>query len=217
MNVQRGWGERGNGTPAGRSDGHSVMRRSDAEARREFGSGREENPLSFAPEDDTIRVFCYMQKTNLADIPLAETASPRGRYRRFSLDLSAALAARRNGAPQVEHCPFEVELVRLPPRATNWPFHAHSAQWELYIIVSGRGQARTQQGRFEVRDGDCLLHPPGEPHQLTNTGAGDLLYYVVANNPTSDVTFYPDSGKYALPNQAQPFRVQRTNYYDGEE
>jgi len=158
-----------------------------------------------------------MQKINLGDIPLTETASPRGRYHRFSLDLSAALAAKRNGSPQPGQCPFEVELVRLPPRATNWPFHAHSAQWEFYIIVSGRGQVRTAQGKFEVRDGDCLVHPPGEPHQLTNTGAVDLLYYVVADNPPSDVTHYPDSAKYALPNQARPFRLQPTNYYDGEE
>ncbi len=178
---------------------------------------RWENPLSWHRAGVTMGRLFHMQKINLADISLTESASPRGRFHRFSLDLSASLAAKRNGTPQPGRAPFEVELVRLPPRATNWPYHSHSSQWEFYIIVTGRGQARTPQGDFDVRDGDCLLHPPGEPHQLTNTGAVDLLYYVVADNPTCDVTHYPDSGKYSLPNQAKPCRLQPMSYYDGEE
>lgn len=113
--------------------------------------------------------------------------------------------------------PFEVELVRLPPRAVNWPFHSHTAQWEFYLIVSGRGQVRTPSGLSEVREGDCVAHPPGEPHQLTNTGATDLLYYVVADNPASDACHYPDSGKWELPTHDQPVRVTPVEYYDGEE
>lgn len=158
-----------------------------------------------------------MQKINLADVPLTESASPRGRYHRFSLDLSASLAAKRNGTPEAGQPPFAVELVRLPPRASNWPYHAHSAQWEFYVIMSGRGQVRTPQGTCDIREGDCLQLPPGEAHQLTNTGAVDLLYYVVADNPACDVIHYPDSGKYALPNQDKPCRLQPTSYYDGEE
>jgi uncharacterized cupin superfamily protein len=158
-----------------------------------------------------------MKRVNLGEIAAVESQSPKGRYHRVRVDISAALAAKRNGQVQPSVCPFEVELVRLPPRVTNWPYHAHSAQWEFYIIVSGRGRVRTPQGKFEVREGDCVLHPPGEAHHLTNTGAVDLIYYIVADNPPSDVCHYPDSGKWALPDQAQPVRLQPANYYDGEE
>lgn len=158
-----------------------------------------------------------MIKVNLAEIAAEESGSPKGRYRRIRLNIAAALAAKRNGSPMSGTCPFELELVRLPPRASNWPYHAHSAQWELYVIVSGRGQVRTPEGQVEVREGDCLQHPPGEAHQLTNTGPVDLLYYVIADNAASDVCHYPDSDKWCLPGQARPVRVRPADYYDGEE
>ena len=85
------------------------------------------------------------------------------------------------------------------------------------MIVSGRGQVRTPAGTAEVREGDYLVHPPGEPHQLANTGAVDLIYYVIADNPPSDVCHYPDSSKWGVPGQPKPVRVQPADYYDGEE
>lgn len=158
-----------------------------------------------------------MNKVNLAEVAATESESPKGRYHRIRADISAALAAKRNGHVMPAKCPFEVELVRLPRRATNWPYHAHSTQWEFYLIVSGHGRIRTPQGEFEVREGDCVLHPPGEAHQLTNTGAAEMIYYVIADNPPSDVCHSPNSGKWGLPDQVKPVRLQPVSYYDGEE
>ena len=158
-----------------------------------------------------------MKKTNLATVPVEETQSPKGRFRLFRQDISAAIRAGNGDKSNTPPCPFEVELVRLPPRAVNWPYHAHSAQWEFYMVVSGRGQVRTPTGKVEVREGDCIVHPPGEPHQLTNTGATDLLYYVIADNPASDACHYPDSNKWKLADQPKPVRVTPADYYDGEE
>lgn len=158
-----------------------------------------------------------MKKTNLATVPVEKLQSPKGRFRLFSQDISAAIQAGNGDKSKTPPCPFEVELVRLPPRAVNWPYHAHSAQWEFYMIISGRGQVRTPSGKIEVRERDCFVHPPGEPHQLTNTGATDLIYYIIANNPVSDSCHYPDSKKWKLPGQSKPVRVTSADYYDGEE
>jgi len=158
-----------------------------------------------------------MNKANLSVIPVDERKSPGGRFRLFRQDISGRLRQNNGEKSRNASCPFEVELVRLPPRATNWPYHAHSAQWEFYLIVSGRGQVRTPAGTTEIVETDCLLHPPGEPHQIVNTGATDLVYYVIADNPASDTCHYPDSNKWALPGHAKPVRVQHADYYDGEE
>jgi len=158
-----------------------------------------------------------MKKINLATVPLDETNSPKGRFRLFSQDISAALRLGNGDASRTPRYPFEVELVRLPPRAANWPYHSHSAQWEFYMVVAGRGHVRTPAGNVEVQEGDCLIHPPGEAHQLTNTGATDLVYYVIADNPASDARHYPDSNKWAFPGQSKPVRVTAADYYDGEE
>lgn len=158
-----------------------------------------------------------MKKINLATVPVDETQSPKGRFRLFSQDISAAIRAGNGEKSRSAGCPFEVELVRLPAHAVNWPYHSHSAQWEFYMVVSGRGLVRTPARNTEVREGDCFIHPPGEPHQLTNTGATDLIYYVIADNPVSDSCHYPDSNKWMLPGPSKPVRVTPADYYDGEE
>jgi len=158
-----------------------------------------------------------MKRINLLVVPTDECKSPKGRFRLFSQDISAAMRQGNGDSSRTSPWPFEVELVRLPPSAVNWPYHSHSAQSEFYIIVSGRGQVRTPAGTTDVREGDYILHPPGEAHQLINTGATDLIYYVIADNPASDVCHYPDSNKLKVPGQGKLLRVQPTEYYDGEE
>lgn len=104
---------------------------------------------------------------------------PKGTYHRFSQDISAGKAQ-----------PFETELITLPPGAVNWPYHAHSAMWEFYIIVSGTGQVKSPEGFTEVTAGDCIMHPPGEPHQMKNTGTADLIYYIIADNTQDKTTIH---------------------------
>jgi uncharacterized cupin superfamily protein len=158
-----------------------------------------------------------MHKINLSAVPVDETKSPKGRYHCFRQDISQAMQLNNGGKTKPDSWPFEVELVRLPPRAANWPYHSHSTEWEFYMVVAGRGKLRTEAGTTEVREGDCFAHPPNEAHQIVNSGATDLVYYVIASNDPSDICHYPDSKKWGLPGQKKPVRVQPANYYDGEE
>lgn len=158
-----------------------------------------------------------MNKINLNQVRMEESISPKGRFRLSSQDISGAMLGKIDPSSLATH-PFEVELVRLPPGAVNHPYHSHSAQWELYLITEGRGQMRSSNGLTEVRESDCFMLPPNEPHQLINTGASELVYYVIANNPVSDACYYPDSDKWFLPGQTKPVRVKTSlDYYDGEE
>ena len=160
-----------------------------------------------------------MNKINLAEIAIEQNRSPKGRFRRLSQHISQALAGVNGLGASGLAQPFEVGLVRIPVGAMNWPYHSHSAKWELYLIITGRGRVRTPGGTVDVREGDCLLHPPGEPHQITNTGATDLVYYIVADNPASDVYHFPDTNKWQVPGLPTPVRVAgvANNCYDGEE
>jgi uncharacterized cupin superfamily protein len=158
-----------------------------------------------------------MHKINLTTVPVEESKSPKGRYHSFGQDISQAMRQNNGGRGKPNTWPFEVQLVRLPPRAANWPFHSHSAQWEFYMIVAGRGKLRTESGTVELREGDCVSHAPGEAHQIINSGATDLLYYVIASNAASDVCHFPDSGKWSLPGGDKTVRVEPVNYYEGEE
>lgn len=158
-----------------------------------------------------------MNKINISAVPVEETKSPKGKFHASWQDIAKALATNNGGKTQLAGAPFEVELVRVPPRAANFPLHSHTAQWEFYLIVSGRGKMRTPAGTSEISEGDCIMHPPGEAHQIINSGATDLVYYVVADNPPSDNCHYPDSNKWHVKGAGKTFRLTAANYYDGEE
>jgi uncharacterized cupin superfamily protein len=161
-----------------------------------------------------------MKQINQNDVPWTERRSPRGRYHKFRRDLSRAFSASAAGPDLPGPAPFEVELVRLPPGAANYPFHSHSAEWECYLILAGSGTMRAGPRRSRLAPGDCVMCPPGEPHQIVNDGEGDLLYYVIASNAASDVWHYPDSDKwgFTLPNGDDLyFRASPVEYFDGEE
>lgn len=158
-----------------------------------------------------------MKKINLAAMPATEARSPKGRFRVYSPDILTAMRQtngdRLGGIP----FPFEVKLIRLPPRAASGPYRSHSARWVFYQIITGRGQVRTPAGTTDLRECDCVMHLPGEAHQLFNTGAVDLLCHFITDNPASDACYFPGSNKWSLPGHAKTVRVQLAELYDGEE
>jgi uncharacterized cupin superfamily protein len=158
-----------------------------------------------------------MNKINLAEISIEKSRSPKGRYRRLRQHISQSLTGVNGLVKSGLKQPFDVELVRLPAGAFNCPYHSHTTQWEVYLILAGRGRVRTPAGNAEVREGDCLVHPPGEAHQIKNTGATDLVYYIIADNPSADICHYPDTNKWSLPGHPLPVRIQPSNDYEGEE
>lgn len=159
-----------------------------------------------------------VKKVNLNDIPWIERKSPKGTYHRFRRDVALAFESPKTGPRARGPAPFEVELVRLPRGAKNFPLHSHAAEWEFYLVVSGTGTMRVGKRRISLKPGDCILNPPGEAHQIINTGRKDLLYYVIANNAPVDIWHYPDSRKWGMSiRNSGYFRMAGTTYYDGEE
>lgn len=157
------------------------------------------------------------RKLHPDDLPWEEWASPRGRFRGASKELSLALGAQRHAPPGRGGHPFDLELSRLQPGECGCPYHLHAAQWELFLILAGEGTVRTPAGREILKAGDAVLHPPGEAHQLTNTGSTELLFYLIADNPPVDYWHYPDAAKWGLREPRKFFRMQEAEYWDGEE
>ena len=117
-----------------------------------------------------------------------------------------------------ERHPFDVEICRIPPGKTPYPYHSHSAQWEFYHVISGQGFVRHQEGTTTIGTGDAFLFKPGEPHQITNDGGEDLVLYVVADNPIGESFYYPDSKKWGVTSpERRTIRSETLDYYDGEE
>ena len=162
-----------------------------------------------------------MRKVNLKDVPKQERKSPKGKFGRASKNISIALGRDPTSLDLAKRHPFDLEITRVPPGKCNFPYHAHSAAWELYLVISGQGSVRHKDGTTEVVAGDAFIFGPDEPHQLSNSGTEDLIYYVIADNPIGESAYYPDSGKWKVNKRSAADRVvvkgKETDYFDGEE
>jgi uncharacterized cupin superfamily protein len=161
-----------------------------------------------------------MRKVNLKDIDERERQSPNGKFGRRSKDISIALGRDSESLDLSKRHPFDLALVSIPKGKTLCPYHSHSSESELYLVVFGRGKVRDKDGWTDVGPGDAFFFGPGEAHQLSNAGEDDFIYYVIADNPRGDSCHYPDSGKFAVwkeGNEEVIVKGTDADYFDGEE
>lgn len=65
--------------------------------------------------------------------------------------------------------------ARLPPGASTTP-HFHPKAEEIYYLLEGVGRMRLGSSERVVGPGDAIAIPPGQVHQITNTGTETLKF-----------------------------------------
>src|SRR5688572_18016592 len=157
-----------------------------------------------------------MRKVNTNKLADEPWTSPKGKFVGASKAVSEALGRKPNSTDLSERHPFDVEILRVPPRQTPYLYHSHSAHWEFYHVISGTGVMRHEGGKTAIVAGDAFIFKPGEPHQIINESAEDLVIYVVADNPIGESCHYPDSGKWLVRSpEKRLIRGEDLEYYDG--
>lgn len=159
-----------------------------------------------------------MRKININEIAEYPWSSPNGKFAGAGKEISEALGWNPQSAHARDRHPFAVEILRIAPGQTPYPYHSHAAQWEFYHVISGRGVARDEAGRVPIREGDAFMYAPGEAHQLINDSSEDLVIYVIADNPLGESCYYPDSQKWLVRSpERRLLRGDSLDYFDGEE
>lgn len=159
-----------------------------------------------------------MKKVNLDQVKEEPWQSPKGKYAVAFKEISETLGREPDSLYLDKRWPFDLEWNRMPPGKSNFPYGSHSAQWEMYVIVSGNGSVRDKDGMTNVTAGDAFIFGPNEPHQINNSGDVDLIYYVIADNPIGESSYYPDSNKWLVRIPERRFlRSESLDYFDGEE
>ncbi len=159
-----------------------------------------------------------MRKVNSKDVEEVLWRSPNGKFEGAGKQISEALGRKPDSTDIKERHPFDVEIARIAPGATPYPYHMHSAQWEFYHVMAGEGTVRHDSGTMPIVAGDAFIFEPRQAHQIINTGSVDLIIYVVADNPVGESHYFPDSKKWAV--GTPKYRLIRSDpidYYDGEE
>jgi uncharacterized cupin superfamily protein len=159
-----------------------------------------------------------MRKVNTNTLTEFSWSSPRGKFAGAGKQVSEALGRNPRSTDLMERHPFDVEILRVPPGKSPYPYHSHSMQWEFYHVISGKGVVRHQDGTSPIEPGDAFIFPPDQAHQLINEGPEDLIVYVIADNPFGESNYFPDSKKWAVRSpERRLLRSEGLEYYDGEE
>ena len=112
-------------------------------------------------------------------------------------------------------------LYELPPGQAICPYHAHLANEEMLIVLSGTPSLRTPDGWRELVRGEVASFPvgPDGTHQVANFGTEAARVLMVSEMVSPEVALYPDSGKVLAREQppGRPATGYRKLFRDSDE
>jgi uncharacterized cupin superfamily protein len=105
----------------------------------------------------------------------------------------------------------------LAPGSRSCPFHCHSAEEELFVVLEGAGALRLGDDSHALRPGHVVSRPAGTriAHQFI-AGERGLTFLAYSDIDPNDLAFYPDSNKVKLRGLNVMMRVEPLDYWDGE-
>jgi uncharacterized cupin superfamily protein len=120
-------------------------------------------------------------------------------------------------------------LYEIAPGQATFPYHHHTANEEMLIVLEGRPALRSPEGWRDLEEGDVVAFPAGErgTHQIANRSDETARVLVVSEMNAPEVNRYPDTGKIGAmtkppggrgPGDRWEFRAEdRVDYWEGEE
>jgi uncharacterized cupin superfamily protein len=119
-----------------------------------------------------------------------------------------------------------LSLWEVPPGQAAYPYHAHLAEEELVVVLSGTPSLRTPDGWRELEQGEVVSFRRGEEgaHQIVNRSGETIRFLAFSSNGEPDVVLQPDSGKIGAFERRPDGgglrvwfrREDEAQYYDGE-
>ncbi len=185
-------GGRGVETLDGVVDGYPIQYVREAEA------GPPELPVKPSPRPDTI--------VNLADVAAEWLERPRVVRTRRNLGRAAGSIA-----TGLQHVEVAAGKESVPP-------HCHSVEEEIFVILEGDGVLVLDEEETPVRAGNVVARPPGTgvAHML-RAGERGLTYLAYGTREPGDACYYPRSNKIAFRGVNVIARLDRLDYWDGED
>ncbi len=118
-------------------------------------------------------------------------------------------------------------LYEIEPGQATFPYHWHTANEEVLLVLAGTLTVRQPGGPREAAAGEVVAFPRGESgaHQLYNRGDEPARFVVLSEMNWPDPCVYPDSGKVSAPlvrrGEGEPrkrifFEATAVDYWAGE-
>ena len=143
---------------------------------------------------------------SVADLPEHRLSRPR--VGDVSRDIGRGAGSVRAG---LQHSVVE-------PGKLAAPQHCHSAEEEIYVILDGSGTLLLGDDETPVRPGHVVGLPPGTgvAHGV-RAGEDGMTFLAYGTRDPSDIGYYPRSGKVNFRGIKLIARVERLDYWNGED
>lgn len=86
-----------------------------------------------------------------------------------------------------------VNRIRIDAGSWSTPFHRQTAEEEIFFVLDGTGVCMLDGAAFEVRVGDCVVHPPRETHSL-RAGENGLDVLAFGTRVRTEAAHLPRAG-----------------------
>ncbi|HEX4673006.1 MAG TPA: cupin domain-containing protein [Solirubrobacteraceae bacterium] len=132
----------------------------------------------------------------------------RGRVARTRRRVSSAAGSVTTG----------LQHVVVEPAAASGTLHCHSVEEEIFVILDGDGVLVLDGEETPVTRGHVISRPPstGVSHMF-RAGDGGLTYLAYGTRDPADICYYPRSNKIAFRGVGLIARLEKLDYWDGED
>jgi uncharacterized cupin superfamily protein len=112
-----------------------------------------------------------------------------------------------------------LQHVEVDPGKESAPLHCHSLEEEIFVILDGDGVlVLDDREETAVRPGHVVARPAGSGvAHLFRAGDAGLTYLAYGTREPGDICYYPRSNKISFRGVGVIARVERLDYWDGEE
>jgi uncharacterized cupin superfamily protein len=143
---------------------------------------------------------------NLADVEAVLLERPR------------VVRTRRNLGMAVGSVSTGLQHVEVAPGKESAPQHCHSVEEEIFVVLDGDGVLVLDDKETPVRPGTVVARPPatGVAHMF-RAGEDGLTYLAYGPREPADVCYYPRSNKIFFRGVNLVARLERLDYWDGED
>jgi uncharacterized cupin superfamily protein len=165
---------------------------------RERELGQPELPDAPASRPPTI--------ANVEDVEAGHVV--RTRVDRKRRDLGSAVGSVTTGLQHVE----------VTAGKESAPLHCHSTEEEIFVILDGDGVLVLDGEETPVRRGHVVARPPGTGvSHMFRAGDAGLTYLAYGTRDPGDLCYYPRSNKISFRGVKLIARLERLDYWDGED
>jgi uncharacterized cupin superfamily protein len=133
----------------------------------------------------------------------------RGRVSRVRRDLATAVGSVDTG----------LQYVEVDAGCESVPLHCHSLEEEIFVVLEGDGVlVLDDEAETPVRPGHVVARPAGTGvAHLFRAGGEGLTYLAYGTRDPGDICYYPRSNKISFRGVKLIARLERLDYWDGED